>query len=137
MQKRFSSLTGIDVEIIENPNKERKFHPETEIIYVIEGKVKLTVRDRLYELEKGGILFVNSMVPYKVNGSGAFICEFHISCHVLAHIVKDSSERLQMMIHYVNRNYQSPISLKDLSEEIFLSVQMIWISRPAQDAFPV
>lgn len=196
MQKRFSSLTGIDVEIIENPNKERKFHPETEIIYIIEGKVKLTVRDRLYELEKGGILLVNSMVPYKINGSGAFICEFHISCHILAHIVreeyftffcntaadtarpyaklqnilnriiynslegrhktscmtysleyqmldcliedfciaytvdkqkgvKDSSERLQMMIHYVNRNYQSPISLKDLSEEMFLSVSAL------------
>lgn len=192
MPNKIRNITGLEVQIIENPKEVVQFHPEIAIIYVMEGEVLVTVKDRLYTLEKDGIVLVNSGISYRVSSKKAIICAFHFSYQILAQIMKDeyftficntatdmarpysklreilnqiiynslenqhktnclaysleyqmldcliedfqiqhnrekkevlkdSSLRLQMMINYVNMNYQHLISLNELADRMFLS----------------
>lgn len=196
MQDKTKNITGIEMQILENPREDVQFHPEIEIIYVMEGEVRVTVKDIPYTLEKGGIILVNSAISYQISSKKAIICAFHLSYQTLTHIikdeyftficntatdtirpysklreilnqiiynslenqhetnclaysleyqmldclienfqikntkdkkevVKDSSQRLQMMINYVNMNYQHQISLNELANRMFLSTSSL------------
>lgn len=190
------SISRIEIKIVENPIAEVQFHPEIRIIYVLEGEIRVTLVDKSYQLEKDGIILVNSMIPYKIRGEEAIICEYGFSYQILTDIMKDeyftficnteaesgrpyqklreilnkmicnylenqhstnclaysleyqmldcliedfqiagsqnakevgkdSSQRLQMIVNYVNMNYQHQISLGDLADRMFLSVSSI------------
>lgn len=54
----------MSLEVVKGISEERHFHPEIEIIFLIEGQAKVNIKDMTYCLEKEDIILINSGVMH-------------------------------------------------------------------------
>lgn len=59
-------MSDYEVEIVKSPRETSHFHPELEILFVIEGNAIVVVKSTKYKLKKEDILLVNSNTPHTI-----------------------------------------------------------------------
>lgn len=60
----------MDVQILNRLSGEVHFHQEVELIYVLEGELKLSVIEREYDLKRGDICVINSNEEHRMEARG-------------------------------------------------------------------
>lgn len=77
------------IRIFKNEKHETAIHSDIELIYVIQGKAAVTVRDAQYVLGKGDLIVINSSIQHSVDCSGKnIVCSIKYDYQVLVHILK-------------------------------------------------
>lgn len=190
------SHSGIMIQILENRGESEHFHEDLEVLYVLEGKMEVTVNQVKTELGAEDVFLVNANMLHSLNGSEGTLCAYismryelmkeilnrqaiayycdstkddsssytelrrlirrllrqyldveeglygfgyHIACYQLmeylsTHFLMDLSdgtdgeqgdkfkERLEQINSYIHQNYNKQINLKDLANQMYLSV---------------
>ena len=57
---------GLELEISKGQKETMHFHPEVEVIFVIEGKLRAKIKDFKYELKKDAIILFNSNIKHSI-----------------------------------------------------------------------
>lgn len=182
-------------EVIKGIQEEVHFHPELEILFVLEGEVQFEMLDVKQNMKKEDVVLVNTSVPHRVlcrgeavlarayfsyqvlskfigNENAVFYCNsvmdqdqtyhevrsvFHeliyqhvrgehktacmlesllyrlLDCVIENYQIQgfkenhqsQQDERMQQIIHYVNQNYQSGISLTELADSLYVSTSTL------------
>ena len=185
------AYSDLNSRVIKDYNKERHFHPELEVLYIVTGETDVTIEDMRYQMEKHDVIAVNPGLPHTVKSSeGSVVCSVtyssrmlaetlgseygffecnsvcgnspyygeignimeEIICEFLRHSRKtrcrmtsllyqlldclteqfmqaqnfisvegDEDARYRKVLGYVNRNFQTSISLSDLAAQMYLS----------------
>ncbi len=186
----------LEFELLKGVDEKQHFHPDIEILFVLEGQAGVWIQGRKFLMEKEDIILVNASMPHEIVCSGEsvlgrvyysyalladvlqgenciFFCNsvlrpnlsygelravFHdlVYQHVRGrrktYCQRDSllfrlldilvekfhfletvetegnpwhDERISRIIHYVNRNYQTGISLTELAEEMYVSASTL------------
>ena len=64
--------------------EETHFHPELEIVYVIEGEARMQLGDQTYQMKKDDLLVVNSSIRHSLEGKeGSTVCSVKYDYQVL------------------------------------------------------
>lgn len=187
---------GLAFCIEKNRIETKHFHPDFELIFIMEGTAAITLYDKKYVLKKEDIVLINSSIPHSIQCdvqtiiSRAFYsyqlvadimedenCLFYcnsiedvchsyeelrdifgeiIYCHVqddhktdclqdsllyklldcvIEHYQiqnsgkgmnnKNNDERMLRIIHFVNKNFQSTLSLNELAEQLYVSTSTL------------
>ena len=83
-------MMDFEINIIKNPEQKVHFHPELEIIFVIEGTVTANVKSNKYKLKKEDVLLFNSNVQHSVSGEiDAIIYSIQLSGKFMRKIIAD------------------------------------------------
>lgn len=83
-------MSGFEISIVKSPYEASHFHPELEILFVIEGNAVITVKSRKYELKKDDILLVNPNTPHIVESTeDAIIYRIYLSWKFIGRIISD------------------------------------------------
>lgn len=81
-------MSDFEVEIVKAPHETSHFHPELEILFVIEGRAVTTVKSSKYELGKDGILLVNSNTPHTIESmENTIVYRVYLSWKFIGRIV--------------------------------------------------
>lgn len=77
------------IELHKNINQDIHLHPDVEIIYVLEGKVEVCLRDKKYQMRKGDVIVVNSSTQHSLKGSeDSIVCCIEYDYKILVYVVK-------------------------------------------------
>lgn len=77
------------VDLYKDRSKPRHLHPELELLYVVEGSVKVSIKEETYTLEKEDVILINSSLQHGVNcDQGSVYCIVHYDYQVLVHMLK-------------------------------------------------
>lgn len=60
----------MDVQILSRLPKDTHFHQEVELVYVMEGELRLYVMEREYHLKRGDICVINSNEEHRIETQG-------------------------------------------------------------------
>ncbi len=74
-------------------DKERKepmhLHPEVELLYVVEGSVRVKIKDADFELGRDDILVINSSIQHSCEtGDKTIVCSIQFDYQILVHLLK-------------------------------------------------
>lgn len=62
--------------ILQELQEEKHFHPDMEAVYVVMGKIRVTIMDTEYILGKRDVLVINSGLEHRIRGEkGSIICQ--------------------------------------------------------------
>ena len=65
----------MELELLREVREKRHFHPEIEVLFVVEGEAQVTLKDLSCQMEKEDVFLINSGVMHYVESAGdALIC---------------------------------------------------------------
>ncbi|MBZ4670790.1 MAG: hypothetical protein JG769_1094 [Oscillospiraceae bacterium] len=103
----------INKEVIEN----EYLHPDIELIYVLEGNLKITIKDKLYSLTKEDIVLINSSFMHSINCDGnAIFCRIYYSYFLISKIIKN--DNFIFLCNSVSDSERSYAELKGIFKEL-------------------
>lgn len=186
----------LEFELVGNVDEKQHFHPDIEILFVLEGQANVWLQGRKFLMEKEDIILINASMPHEIACPGdSVLCRVYYSYSLLAAVLQGENciffcnsvltpslsygelravfhdlvyqhvrgrrktyclrdsllfqlldilvekfhfretvetegnpwhdERISRIIHYVNRNYQTGISLTGLAEEMYVSASTL------------
>lgn len=68
--REYIKKNKMDVQILSRLPKDTHFHQEVELVYVMEGKLRLYVMEREYHLKRGDICVINSNEEHRIETQG-------------------------------------------------------------------
>lgn len=68
--REYIKKNKIDVQILSRLPKDTHFHQEVELVYVMEGELRLYVMEREYHLKRGDICVINSNEEHRIETQG-------------------------------------------------------------------
>lgn len=68
--REYIKKNKMDVQILSRLPKDTHFHQEVELVYVMEGELRLYVMDREYHLKRGDICVINSNEEHRIETQG-------------------------------------------------------------------
>jgi len=71
--REYIKKNKMDVQILSRLPKDTHFHQEVELVYVMEGELRLYVMEREYHLKRGDICVINSNEEHRIETQGV-IC---------------------------------------------------------------
>lgn len=84
-----NDLTGMESRIVKEIQEPEHFHPEIEVIYVIDGKLKIHIKGMSYDLAKDDVILINSGLMHETKSAeGTLLCVVNYSCRLLASLMK-------------------------------------------------
>ena len=57
---------GFHVQVIRNMNEKEHLHPSVELLYVLEGELKVSIHEKVYQMKRDDVLLVNSSVRHSI-----------------------------------------------------------------------
>lgn len=88
------SYQGIEVNIIEEFEKDVYFHSDMELLYVIDGEIQVRIEEADYILEKEDIILLNMGLKSSVKAlDGAIVCRIIYDDRLVSELVKDMNYR--------------------------------------------
>lgn len=89
------SYQGIEVNIIEEFEKDVYFHSDMELLYVIDGEIQVRIEEADYILEKEDIILLNMGLKSSVKAlDGAIVCRIIYDDRLVSELVKDIPENM-------------------------------------------
>ena len=83
-----NDLTGMESRIVKEIQEPEHFHPEIEVIYVIDGKLKMHIKGMSYDLAKDDVILINSGLMHETKSAeGTLLCVVNYSCRLLASLM--------------------------------------------------
>lgn len=187
-----NNYTGMKHDISKNLNESMHFHPEIEVVFVLDGRAKVKIKGTTYDMTSDDVIVINSGLMHQIESvDKTLICTVQFSCRLMAsllgrddyffvccsvrdrmksygelrsifreivyqtlqekrrseciirsmmyrlldqlieYFLVDESQdtgditsedaRMQMIVQYVNQNYEENISLSTLAEKMFTS----------------
>ena len=68
--REYIKQNKMDVQILSRLSKDTHFHQEVELVYVMEGELRLYVMEREYHLKRGDICVINSNEEHRIETQG-------------------------------------------------------------------
>lgn len=83
-------MSDFEVNITKNPDEKSHFHPELEILFVIEGNITASTRTQKYELKKEDVLVFNSNTPHMISSeTESVIYTIHLPWEFMKKVISD------------------------------------------------
>jgi beta-xylosidase/AraC-like DNA-binding protein len=81
-----------EINLYQEMKEETHFHPELEILYILEGEAEIYLGDQNYRMKKEDILVVNSSIRHSVEGKeGSTVCSIKYAYRILLAVIKKSN----------------------------------------------
>ena len=108
---------GLELEISKGQKETMHFHPEVEVIFVIEGKLRAKIKDFKYELKKDDIILFNSNIKHSIEcGDETIICCIKYSYQILTEIMQ--IENIVFVCNSVSDTQFSYNELRNIFQEL-------------------
>lgn len=79
------------IDVVRNVSQGQHFHPEMEILYVLDGQIEVHVQEKSWTMEKDDIIVVNSGVSHELYGQGKnILCIIKYDYQVLTEVINQS-----------------------------------------------
>lgn len=83
---------GHDFQVLRHIEEPMHFHPEMEVIFIIDGEADVVIGEKQYHLEKEDIILLNSGIRHSVvNSRRGILCRIHYSFQAMADIVRNEN----------------------------------------------
>ncbi len=77
------------VNIYRNMTEAQHLHTDVELLYVVEGSIKVKLKDSVFTLERDNVLVINSSIQHSIESVGkSIVCSIMYDYQVLVHILK-------------------------------------------------
>ncbi len=77
------------VNIYRNMTEAQHLHTDVELLYVVEGSIKVKLKDTVFTLERDNVLVINSSIQHSIESVGkSIVCSIMYDYQVLVHILK-------------------------------------------------
>ncbi len=84
-----SSFNQFKVNIYRNMAEEQHLHTDVELLYVVEGSIKVKLKDTVFTLERDDVLVINSSIQHSIESVGkSIVCSIMYDYQILVHILK-------------------------------------------------
>lgn len=108
---------GLEFEISKGQKETMHFHPEVEVVFVIEGSLRAKIKDSKYELKKDDIILFNSNIKHCIKcGDETIICCIKYSYHTLTEIMQ--IENFVFLCNSVSDTQSSYNELRNIFQEL-------------------
>ena len=108
---------GLELEITKGQKEPLHFHPEVEVVFVVEGSLSAKIKDSKYELKKEDIILFNSNVMHCIKGGDkTIICCIRYSYQALAEMTR--TENIAFLCNSVSDAESSYYDLKNIFREL-------------------
>ncbi|MCR4830446.1 MAG: helix-turn-helix domain-containing protein, partial [Pseudobutyrivibrio sp.] len=75
--------------IYRNMAEEQHLHTDVELLYVVEGSIKVKLKDTVFTLERDDVLVINSSIQHSIESVGkSIVCSIMYDYQILVHILK-------------------------------------------------
>lgn len=83
---------GFHVQVIRNMNEKEHLHPSVELLYVLEGELKVSIHEKVYQMKRDDVLLVNSSVRHSiVSADRNILCRVSYDYRMIVDILENSS----------------------------------------------
>lgn len=87
-----STNTDRNLKIVKGIHESAHFHPEMELIFVIEGNMTAEIRDKRYHLKKEDLILMNSGVTHSLEASqDTIFCCVRYSYEILSEVMENEN----------------------------------------------
>ena len=84
-----NSFNQFKVNIYRNMEEAQHLHTDVELLYVVEGSIKVKLKDTTFTLERDDVLVINSSIQHSIESVGkSIVCSIMYDYQILVHILK-------------------------------------------------
>ncbi len=84
-----NSYNQFQVDIYRDMAKTQHLHTDVELLYVIEGSIKVKLKDTVFVLERDDVLVINSSIQHSIETvEKSIVCSIKYDYQILVHILK-------------------------------------------------
>ena len=84
-----NNFNQFKVNIYRNMTEAQHLHTDVELLYVVEGSIKVKLKDTVFTLERDDVLVINSSIQHSIESVGkSIVCSIMYDYQILVHILK-------------------------------------------------
>ncbi len=108
-----NSFNQFKVNIYRDMQEENHIHTDVELLYVVEGSIKIKLKDAVFTLERDDVFVINSSIQHSIESvEKNIVCSIKYDYQILVHILKKpNSFFLCNSVTNKNKSYAEIISL--------------------------